>query len=98
MEGRRASFDDMACNGSKLTVYSIYPAALFAFHAGYVLLESVQYAGYVAGVAMVLIFCTANGQVRKRQYEFFYIAHIILVAIILVTGKYETQTNDVGKR
>jgi hypothetical protein len=62
------------------------------------LLESVQYAGYVAGVAMVLIFCTANGQVRKRQYEFFYIAHIILVAIILVTGKYETQTNDVGKR
>jgi hypothetical protein len=65
--------------------------ALFAFHAVHVLLESAQYAGYASGVAMVLIFFTANGLVRKRNYEFFYVAHIVLVAVILITGKHSSQ-------
>jgi hypothetical protein len=41
----------------------------------------------VAGIAMVLILLTANGWVRRRYYETFYLFHTILVVVILITGK-----------
>ncbi|KAF2163722.1 hypothetical protein M409DRAFT_57217 [Zasmidium cellare ATCC 36951] len=50
-----------------------------------VMTESANIAGAVAGVFMVLIFITAIGFVRRRQYEFFYAMHLVLVAGILIT-------------
>lgn len=35
---------------------------------------------------MILILLTANGYIRRRNYEFFYIAHTILIIISLITG------------
>lgn len=35
---------------------------------------------------MVLIFVTATGFMRRRNYEVFYIAHIVLVMTILISG------------
>lgn len=35
---------------------------------------------------MILILLTANGYVRRRNYEFFCIAHTILVIVSLITG------------
>jgi hypothetical protein len=36
---------------------------------------------------MLLLAATAVGFVRRRQYEIFYTAHIVLVAVIIVTGR-----------
>ncbi|SMY18926.1 unnamed protein product [Zymoseptoria tritici ST99CH_1A5] len=49
-----------------------------------ILQEPAQYAGIVAGLSMLMIAVTAVGFVRRRQYEVFYAAHIVLVAIVLV--------------
>ncbi|KAK4503761.1 hypothetical protein PRZ48_004676 [Zasmidium cellare] len=51
-----------------------------------VMTESANIAGAVAGVFMVLIFVTAVGFVRRRQYEFFYAMHLLLVAGILIAA------------
>lgn len=52
-----------------------------------ILQEPAQYAGIVAGLSMLMIAVTAVGFVRRRQYEVFYAAHIVLVAIVLVAGE-----------
>jgi hypothetical protein len=52
----------------------------------------------VAGIAMVLILLTANGWVRRRHYEIFYLLHTILIVVVLITGKSSSpdQRNTVG--
>lgn len=56
--------------------------------------ESGQYAGATAGLSMLLILITAVGYVRRRQYELFYIVHVVLVAVILATGKSASRTSS----
>lgn len=59
-------------------------------HAGAlteVMTESHNIAGVVAGVFVILLFVTAIGFVRRRQYELFYAMHLVLVAGILIAGR-----------
>lgn len=51
-----------------------------------VLNEPRQYAGAVASLSMLLIFATAIGFVRRRQYELFYAIHVVMAATVLVAG------------
>jgi hypothetical protein len=43
---------------------------------------------------MVLILLTANGWVRRRHYELFYVTHVILVIISIITGMYITTSQS----
>lgn len=65
---------------------SLYAAGLFGSDYAYLLTSSGTIGADVAGIAMILILLTANGYVRRRKYEFFYIAHTILIITSLVTG------------
>lgn len=66
---------------------SVYAAGLFATDYAHLLTTSGTIAADVAGIAMILVLLTANGFVRRRYYEFFYIAHTILIILSLITGK-----------
>jgi hypothetical protein len=66
---------------------SVYAAGLFATDYVHLLTTPGTIAADVAGIAMILILLTANGYVRRRHYEFFYIAHTILIIVSLITGK-----------
>lgn len=58
-------------------------------HAGAlteVMTEANNIAGAVAGIFVILLFVTAIGFVRRRQYELFYAMHLVLVAGILIAG------------
>ncbi|CAK3757232.1 Ferric reductase transmembrane component 3 [Lecanosticta acicola] len=89
------SFDSInvlhRCVGYTTVLYLVLHAAIYmaglAAHDALteVMLESEQIAGAIAGVAMILIFFTAIGVVRRRQYEVFYIVHIVMVAVILIS-------------
>ena len=65
----------------------MYAAGLFATDYVHLLTTPGTIAADVAGIAMILILLTANGFVRRRHYEFFYIAHTILIIVSLITGK-----------
>ena len=65
----------------------MYAAGLFATNYVHLLTTPGTIAADVAGIAMILILLTANGYVRRRHYEFFYIAHTILIITSLITGK-----------
>lgn len=54
------------------------------------LIASASPYGLVAGLGMFLIVPTSFRFVRNRNYELFYVAHVILVALILVTGRHDT--------
>lgn len=56
-----------------------------------VLTEPQQYAGAVASLSMLLILATAIGFVRRRQYEIFYAVHVVMVAVVLVAGRFFTS-------
>lgn len=71
---------------TSLTATSLYTAGLFATKYSYLLTSPGTIAADVAGIAMILILLTANGYVRRRNYEFFYIAHTILITVSLITG------------
>ena len=66
---------------------SVYAAGLFATDYAHLLTTPGTIGADVAGVAMILILLTVNGYVRRRHYEFFYIAHTILIIVSLITGK-----------
>ena len=66
---------------------SVYAAGLFATDYVHLLTTPGTIAADVAGIAMILILLTANGYVRRRHYEFFIIAHTILIIVSLITGK-----------
>jgi hypothetical protein len=73
----------------------IYIIGLYEFGSDWLLTSIGTYGADVAGVAMVLLLATANGYVRRRHYEFFYIAHVFLVILIIVAGScsvYHTMT------
>lgn len=53
-----------------------------------VLTEPQQYAGAVAALSLLLILATANGFVRKGQYEMFYVVHVVMAAVVLVAGMF----------
>jgi predicted ferric reductase len=74
----------------------VYAAGLFATDYAHLLTTPGTIAADVAGIAMILILLTANGFVRRRHYEFFYIAHTILIIVSLITGKYYLDTLPVG--
>jgi predicted ferric reductase len=57
-----------------------------------VLTEPQQYAGAVASLSMLLMLATAIGFVRKRQYETFYILHVLMAAVVLVAGMHSTPS------
>lgn len=69
-----------------LTRLRVYVAGLFATDYDHLLIMPGTIGADIAGIAMVLILLTANGWVRRRRYEFFYIAHTILVIVSLITG------------
>lgn len=66
---------------------SVYAAGLFATDYAHLLTTPGTIAADMAGIAMILILLTANGIVRRRHYEFFYISHTILIIVSLITGK-----------
>lgn len=71
-----------------LSIHRVYAAGLSQAGAlDRVMTEPAQYAGVVAGFSILGLFVTATGFMRRRQYEVFYVAHVLLVAIILITGK-----------
>lgn len=53
-----------------------------------VLTEPQQYAGAVASLSMLLMLATAIEFVRRRQYELFYAIHVVMAAVVLVSGMY----------
>jgi hypothetical protein len=59
----------------------VYAAGLFATNYVYLLTTPGTIAADVAGIAMILILLTANGYVRRRHYEFFYVAHTVLIVV-----------------
>lgn len=64
----------------------MYAAGLFATDYTYLLTIPGTIAADVAGIAMIFILLTANGYVRRRHYEFFYVTHVVLIIISLITG------------
>jgi predicted ferric reductase len=60
-------------------------AYLYAKHATKYLNLPGQYAAAVAGFSMLTIGFTAFHPIRRRFYELFYVAHIVLVLTILIT-------------
>lgn len=68
-----------------------YAAGLVGSGARSVLMTAGTYGADVAGVAMLLIVATANGLVRRRNYEFFYVAHITLISITFVAVCFHTS-------
>ena len=67
---------------------STYISALAKAHALMeVLAVPGQYAAAVAAFSFLTIGITAFSFVRKRQYELFFIVHVILVTVILVSSK-----------
>lgn len=68
--------------------HRLYAAGLFATDYAYLLTSPGTIAADVAGIAMILILLTANGYVRRRHYEFFYVAHVALIIASLITGSY----------
>jgi len=51
--------------------------------------DSHQYAAVVATLSFIVIFITALGVVRNKQYELFYVIHVVLVVVILATGTFD---------
>lgn len=83
----------------RLTVHSIYVSGLAKAGAIFVMHERGQYAGAAAGLSMLIVLASAVGFVRRRQYELFYILHIVLVAVILATVGFHTyQPPDISPR
>jgi hypothetical protein len=66
---------------------AVYAAGLVATDYVHLMTTPGTIGADVAGIAMVLILLTANGWVRRRYYETFYLLHTILVVVILITGK-----------
>lgn len=66
----------------------MYAAGLFATGYPHLLTTPGTLAADVAGIAMILILLTANGYVRRRHYELFYIAHTVLIIVSLITGNW----------
>ena len=62
----------------------IYIVGLEKANALYVLKVPEQHAGIVAAMALLCLFITAIGPVRRRTYEVFYASHQILAATTLV--------------
>jgi hypothetical protein len=77
---------------------SVYAAGLFATDYAHLLTTPGTIGADVAGIAMILILLTANGYVRRRHYEFFYIAHTILIIVSLITGKQHLNPQLVTKQ
>lgn len=87
------SFDSLnvlhRCTGYTVVLFTvlhavIYIAGLAKAHALYVLRTPSQAAGIVAALALLSLFVTAIGALRRRRYELFYASHQILAATILV--------------
>ena len=57
------------------------------------MMEFNQVAGATAGLSIILVFLTANGFVRRRNYEVFYIVHVVLVILILTMGVSNFEIN-----
>lgn len=66
--------------------YSLYAAGLYATDYAYLLTSPGTIAADIAGIAMIIILLTANGYVRRRHYESFYMAHVALIVASLITG------------
>lgn len=64
----------------------MYAAGLYATDYSHLLTTRGTIAADVAGIAMIFILLTANGYVRRRHYELFYVTHVVLIAISLITG------------
>ncbi|KAA6408914.1 MAG: FAD-binding 8 [Lasallia pustulata] len=47
--------------------------------------ERDQYVGVIAGFAMLLILASTISVVRRRRYEVFYVIHISMIIVILIT-------------
>ncbi|EME82955.1 uncharacterized protein MYCFIDRAFT_80533 [Pseudocercospora fijiensis CIRAD86] len=87
------SFDSLnilhRCVGYTTILYMILHSTTytaFLFESGFqsVLADPKEYAGAVSGFSMLALLATSIGPVRKRVYEVFYAAHIILVGIIII--------------
>ena len=66
---------------------AVYAAGLHATDYAHLLTTPGTIGADVAGITMVLILLTANGYVRRRYYEVFYLLHTFLIVIVLITGK-----------
>jgi hypothetical protein len=66
---------------------AVYAAGLYATPYVHLMTTPGTIGADVAGISMVLILLTANGWVRRRHYEVFYLLHTILIVVILITGK-----------
>lgn len=80
------SLDALSIAHEILTESRVYAAGLHATHYAYLLTTPGTIGADVAGIAMILMLLTANGYVRRRNYEFFYFAHTALIMISLITG------------
>lgn len=61
-------------------------AGLAKEHVLVYLMEPGQCAGIVGALGLLIIGLSANRSFRKRQYEVFYLLHVALVTMILVTS------------
>jgi predicted ferric reductase len=73
-----------------LTTHSAYVPGLFETGYTHLLTIPGTIGADVAGIAMIFILLTANVWVRRRHYEFFYVTHVVLVIVAIITGMYIT--------
>jgi hypothetical protein len=66
---------------------TIYVSGLAKADALMLLAAAPQYAAAVAGFSLLTIGVTASPFIRKRQYETFYIVHVVLGTLVLIMGK-----------
>jgi len=66
---------------------AVYAAGLHGSKYAHLMTTPGTIGADVAGIAMILILLTANGWVRRRYFETFYLLHTILIVVTLITGK-----------
>ena len=48
-----------------------------------------QHAAAVAGMSVLTIGVTASYFIRKRQYELFYVVHVTLITVVMISSKWK---------
>ncbi|QIW95663.1 hypothetical protein AMS68_001181 [Peltaster fructicola] len=64
---------------------ALFSSGLFKVHAVSTLQTGSTYAGAAAGIAMLILAITASWFFRRRFYEAFYVLHVLLVFVIIIT-------------
>ncbi|KAA6414090.1 MAG: hypothetical protein FRX48_02452 [Lasallia pustulata] len=63
----------------------LYTITFSQSHVLYLFKERDQYVGVIAGFALLTILVSTISVVRQRRYEVFYVVHISMIIVILIT-------------